>query len=764
VAFQTFEQRSRFRDDDFGFNSLRSTLNENRLKYFSSLTSQQVSEVYFPHVDPVKSSDVEVFNDTENFLKKPTVQDDFRLDIDRSGVGDLDEPFAFNAKLYISNDGALLLEAWNSVKDQVRENEVLFFIENNEGDTFSEQVMLVAAGSGLSEYYGEESISEWINESIPITQEQVLNLFNQGISQKTLFEQLWVLVESTVAEARDFLLDKGIEAMKAITSFARETIYFQPNNYNNDAEDYSPSFLPYEQLKSGNLDPRTVFSNATSLPLAFAQLGIGASLDVSELVITQLEAKFQSIDSVLSDHLSPEKDNKLIPDFLERKVEQAYKTISTVTTTILSKLKAWVETLQELFDQYSVVFNGFLCGLVNGILDLIVGIFDLLQLALQGIKAGSAYKERSAYYNNLALEYFDNIVQVIAGVDWGAVIDQLIPVLQDGFKALQSFVGAKLEAMSAGTMAYYVGYIVWGVLEFFIPGGVIVKGARGALAGSKVSATILKILREVSEVTLGIKQKANAAANAAFSIFQEIAQSFVALLKKGADAIVKFFEDFIFELRKAALIAYGFSEEVIQLFDELGILLVKNLDDAIPAVAQTVDGQFVIIYNNTPIFAGAKDAIVQFSKRLDDLGDGAKKYLDELSDYPSEFVKKDGSIVKFSNETVEYFKSLGLKITDSPRGQQRTGFSLVEIDSGFIKQTLDTKGEILEYEKLLKTMAGKNAVRLLDETNKTIRKKPSAYKVKNNIPVSKKSKGAAGASPTFSGLNKYLKKFSYHPK
>ncbi|MFT3794145.1 hypothetical protein [Flavobacterium sp.] len=229
-------------------------------------------------------------------------------------------------RLFISHDGKYLEEMHK--KTIVRDDEMAIFLEMPDGDVFSNQVLYVKAGKNTVQYVLGVLKTEWVSEKFALSKVQVLKLLGSMSTGKYLLEEIVAMV----MRAPGYLIDKAgenlvVPAAKLLAEFLEKNVRLSEMAWNSEAEGY-------------------VFGKSEDKVIAFFN-------DMA-----------QSLEQFI-------KDNKKIPDGVKNIIAFAQK----IFTGLLDFIEENKQVLEGIW--------AYMCGLINGVIDLIVGIVNLVELLFE---------------------------------------------------------------------------------------------------------------------------------------------------------------------------------------------------------------------------------------------------------------------------------------------------------------------------------------------------------------------------------------------
>ena len=382
----------------------------------------------------------------DNSLKESTGV----LFTDKDGNGKFDTNVdikGLDIRVFVSRDGAALLKKYKSYT-LIRSNELVLFLEINEGDIFSNTVMLAKAGRDVEKYAKSKYLYTWVNGQFNISQARLTNLLLAStISEKSFLDQLMETFTQKVDE-----LFKNIERyiFNALGDFINDTFripeeWWNSDNANNKVSELQKQIHAYKEKLDG-----------------FIKNGYVFKVKVGDTVYNV------AID--------------LLPQFV--------KGMLTYLSRYISKL---IKDFDDLIKDVQVSV-AFLAGCWNGLIDLASGICYLCSLLLEAITGTATYLKDSAYYNALVAEYIDNFITNLLYLNWF----QIMKSAWIAGKEIKDFLSSDEEYFNETEMAYYKGYIVSLFVDIIFPPLAFAQLAHAAKLEKVVQVlnnTVRKVLK-----------------------------------------------------------------------------------------------------------------------------------------------------------------------------------------------------------------------------------------------------------------------------
>lgn len=251
---------------------------------------------------------------------------------------------------------------------------------------------------------------------------------------------------------------------------------------------------------------------------------------------------------------------KGVPPKLRKFMTEASIAINDETAKIISFLKASREDLARIILQCGVEFaNGLICGLINGFLEAVAGIFDLFALILRvaGALSKGWFTNKLEVFLNFK-EMLENFLEAIKLYKLFDYVKLLFDIPSGIFKAIldskidinevTAFLSVQFGKVSAAKVGYAIGYIIGTIIEVVLE--VIATG--GVAAAVKIVEYTQKLFTGVANAT---KHAFKAARGVTLDIATTIQTSLSMLfdsLRKGTaiDDLKKWIDELILEIKK----------------------------------------------------------------------------------------------------------------------------------------------------------------------------------------------------------------------
>lgn len=409
---------------------------------------------------------------------------------------------AFTLKVFISTDGLKIREAYEVTSPE--ENEVLFFIEENQGD-WSKQVLFAKIG---------EKVKSNLYDSTHLSQnEHALEYINKFLSSesKLSFEILKELSDKGYIEEKhtvDYIILKGLGGVFTVFSVPAKIIGWVIGKIGEGldllkipAKFWDDENENYALTKENILNSLTIDSNGfVNQVIATDTSSINYFIDIYG------KANFEKQVSFFTSPVA--------------KTAQAY---NNFVTQIVENVFAGFEDNPVIIEKIKQDF-ALLAGLWNGLVDFISSTLQFIgTFAQSGFDILNNWQE--------FLEIIDNITESLKNID-PAEIWEGIKILYEEVK--NYFKDA--DGLNWVRIAYITGYAIAFIGTMFIPiAGLLGKAAK---IDKLIPDELLNMLRE-SGTTLANQLSAKSR-NANIKILRQCAE-LLGIFTKGRQAIKEFF-------------------------------------------------------------------------------------------------------------------------------------------------------------------------------------------------------------------------------
>ncbi len=541
--------------------------------------------------------------------------------------------------VFLSRNGVQLERAYQAI-DELYENEIVFFIERNDDKNYFGSVTRIKSGSNIS-----------VQSNLPYDAlSNVCNIFKTDVNRSHFKE----MIEDHVVNKNSnlYLIKK-----KVLGIFTK--IVIVPANFAYETLAQGMDFVSEQLDKLLLAEKRWRYYKEDGTPVDDPQLllpGIGLIRNLQQQhknnplpepgkITRQVISFIGDIESVVNKGIDTLKSFKTLQDFVKGRLSPLL--------SLLSEAKAFlndpVEKGLQLAEAGFVMLNAFIVGVLNSLIDTIKGIFDLISLACKAIVALNKEAAKAvaspASYASMLFEMLENVIETVQ-----------LTFTMENFNAFFAFLKKAVSFILStppslnihvDAIAYYTGYIIGFIIEEVVM-AILTGGAKTVAEAVKlVVQSIRKLATSMAQFGAKSARKLRAitevSIDALLTIFDLIREKLrnvprllddlwewlKALLTKGKSL----YDDVTDWLLKQ----YKIAQATIDLMKELGVLIIKKIDNTqgLDRVLVTPNG-YSIRYGDKTLLEGSEEAIVAFSKRIDEIrrssgSKGVKKHLDDVA-------------------------------------------------------------------------------------------------------------------------------------
>ena len=424
--------------------------------------------------------------------------------------------------LFLSSNGVGILKQYEEVEPT--KEELILFIETNDKYNLFGSVLRMKAGSDVTNKKNlpfKEIFAFSKEKQTNISNNELKNLIEKGLYQTKPSLISWVINTFTKALDEIFNFFKD-DVLNGIGDVFGETLANGILSLKIDESRWNPN------AKEGAYDP-------LFLPNNFKER-IGNSLE---------DTNFKKTGVVLSEYLKPfVKKLDTVEKFFKGKLEAIkkffpkiiYKKLKSVLDFLFDQLqnaKSFLQDpltgLQRLIFKFAQAANALLCGIINSLIDIFAGFFQIIGFIFNGLADLTDLITRADYYGVLFAETMENIIETIRKVDFLDLIKQAT-IFQIKFAInVYNYIKKGLD-ITIEELSYYYGYIIGIIIEtaaeiFFTAGSATV---------AKWSAKMGKLLQEgMGKLATVIKNSINFAKGKLHQVLDFI-NFILSRLKKGA--------------------------------------------------------------------------------------------------------------------------------------------------------------------------------------------------------------------------------------
>jgi hypothetical protein len=507
--------------------------------------------------------------------------------------------FAFNVYIFTSTDAVKLAEAYECVR--LSHNEVVFFIEDNTGDNISDLYASVKISDNLLE---KNILKHGVEEDLKnngylysylksifknLSHADISELMHKGYIENKSIARIASIIEVIVAWNPLNLLPedwkrwlKNNVSIQALVSPSLAWLMEVVKGAKIEDYRWNPKALKYKE--NGNVDTdynpekdfKPFFTSWTedfldNMEDGEANKTIAAYAERMNQLLTDLDKKARErlgIDEKF-ETTNGRTEVNTIEEFMYQKFKQVIQTLHT----FFEKLKTM--DLSDIIKKGLRIFNAFLCGLWNSLVEMVAGFIFMIKMIFDAITMLGDIVNNIRTALPLLLESFDNIIQAIHKIDFHKIIskikEKIIYLFTDGV--------VKLQWEQVGYFAgAFFGFIISLVIE--IVAGIILSG--GALSVVAVTQKLTEMLagflsiftNAVSSMVKGVTKIVVGSIKALLNSLKAITE----FLRQPPEAFLKLIDDIFDAFKKYGKEARtGLNSNVIPILGRAEIMLAGRI-------------------------------------------------------------------------------------------------------------------------------------------------------------------------------------------
>lgn len=421
--------------------------------------------------------------------------------------------------VFVSKDGALLETAYQTI-DSLYPNEIVLFIETNDKANMFGSVVRIKTGENVDSTSGVpyKKLSKIVDYfEAKIDSSSLLEIIKEHVIDKSsnLFlvkKTLWGVFDKVVTLSSGLAL----ETIQRVSEGIAEVI----NVFKIDDSRWMYYDEQGKPLKEHNL-----FLPGIENILALQETNKShPQLDTSK---TNSEAI--SKITALENALKSQRKNLGKATFFKKIIDQLLYMLSRVKDFLKDPLQQPLEAIETSF----VIYNAFIVGLINSIVDAIKGIFDMIALICQGLialkdKAIDMAQNLTSYFS-LLFEMIENQIETLTNIFSKENLNALFAFFKKcGILALTlpaklfSWISEGVEMPNLDKVAYYMGYLIGFIIQLILE--ILFTGGAKTVADAfaKLAESLMALFKTLKTVAFKLKKGAVIAFENLLSIFAYI--------------------------------------------------------------------------------------------------------------------------------------------------------------------------------------------------------------------------------------------------
>jgi hypothetical protein len=423
-----------------------------------------------------------------------------------------EDEYVATAKIFVSRNGSWLLQQYDALDPSTLDDkEFALFLEDNTGDLITSNVLRIKAGAALM----PKILS---NGNVDISGSKAV----KTVLESGLFNRQYTLSVEQRQQLLELLNDTESTLEYIVRLFLEATEMVADEFYSLmiDVCEYTSNWL----FANARIDEKTWNT----------RFGESLTQGFFESILLQMDETTKGLENL--------KNSSLL---------LKSQTAATAIDYLIRAIGAWREVVKQIQEATAEIF-AMVCGIWNGLIDLIGGIFQLIALLLKAIKASINLAFNAQISADIITEFLDDVLQACHKINWNEVLVNAIV----GYAKLKDYldnklpraVWEKLKSLNTTEWNYYSGYALFELIQLLIPELELAKLAKLAKLGK------LERVYEALEsgVRRGLKrvfEKGEPKPELAVASFTAYLSEFLTLLRAGtkplSERVAKIFDDII---------------------------------------------------------------------------------------------------------------------------------------------------------------------------------------------------------------------------
>ncbi|MEZ0007467.1 hypothetical protein ABH942_002848 [Flavobacterium sp. 28YEA47A] len=563
--------------------------------------------------------------------------------------------------LFISKDGALLETAYQSI-DNLYENEIVLFIETNDSMNLFGSVIRIKTGANVSSSSG-----------VPYKKlSKIVDYFNTNVSSSALQE----IIKQHIADKSSgfFIVKRAFwGAVNRVVRFSSDLTLEGIGKISNGIGGLVGKLKLDDSKWQYYDDNGQPLKNAS---LFLPALGVIKYLQEANKKSKPEETNANAINKIieLEDILKESKKTLGKADFFKKIINQLLYMLRKVKDFLRDPLGKALDFTETAF----VIYNAFVVGIINSIVDAIKGIFDIISILCNALaalqKKGRDIGQNPLSYLRLFFEIIENMVETLENL----FSKENLKALIEFFKKSAAFILtlptrafawlAENAAMpNLDKVAYYIGYIIGFIIQLileilFTGGAKTAADAFKKLADSLINIfkTMEKIVFKFSdELVIGFENLL-----AIFAYIREKSKNLGVLL----EYLFKWLNELFAGVKSKVVLSNGLTYSFIDpitIFTKFFYNLARKkwwgqLHELGISIAKNEEGLYTLIYKNEEIATSLDKTEIE--RYLKELFSNTQKTINETKSYLDDWADSK-KLDDFINSKKFKFRELGYRFT-----------------------------------------------------------------------------------------------------
>ena len=474
--------------------------------------------------------------------------------------------FQLSVRIFVSRNDSYLQKMFDRTKPNA--NEVCLFLEDNRSDTFSDRSYYIKVGSIFQKFLAENKDRKALKDILEYGTQYERE--DNDISVKSSFSETEILELIEIGQISGIGLGGSsfLEVYKKIISWATWpfTLMGEGIHKVTDAIKY------YCKFSDQSWDPETKRTDGSMFePILFSWGPKVDENDKENILATFINAikkyneeKLEYFDRLINIPI-PNISESLNAFYDKFKImaKELKKVAQKLSDSIIDNIGQLIDYFMSFGDRMLQIINAYYCGLWNSLIDMIIGIPELLGwlFRIQGMP-GQIVENIDTILPKF-METLDEVLQLAIEISWVDVIWEVITNLGKGLVKMLTSAGSYV---SLERIAYFIGAVAGFIVENLI-GLLFSMGLININSIANKLGKFGKFAEILAKMIGGFNRAVDAAVEPIIHGIIRVVGWILRNLRKGAKAIGRMIRSLFNKLDEAAELA---SDLILQVLGRLG--------------------------------------------------------------------------------------------------------------------------------------------------------------------------------------------------
>jgi hypothetical protein len=466
----------------------------------------------------------------------------FYYDKNNNNKQDKDEPDVINVKLFISKITDDLKDIYNDPTVKPAPKEILFFLEDNDGDIFSGTTLYIKKGSKVNATLtnllaNSNTFTSYIKSNYNISLSDLQELIKTGEVKSNIKNLIFTMVEIASFFVTNPLVYAAIAtSIKTVIESIKKEAIIADHKWNPkkaaQGKAFEPLLFPDSNAALNKMDDKAMN--------AFVKQGIQNLRNEIKGYDTTIENVLRGvslipISAVFPISIAPTK----LPDAFGTLFFAKYQDLRKIMDVMLLELEKF-DFSDMLTDGVNAV-NAFICGVWNGFVEAICGIISLLQYLFEGAEFFTDLLKNFKEKGPAILEQMDDIIFHFKNLDFNKIFLKLATSIKNWVLADST--------VTLVEVAYFSGMFVGIVVELAVEivAGILFTG--GTLSVEAVLAKLGETFKALGKLLVAAIALPGKVFQKTITAFMAALKSLIEFLEKGTDEILRIIDEVFVKLK-----------------------------------------------------------------------------------------------------------------------------------------------------------------------------------------------------------------------